>query len=155
MILCTFKATAITSNIIVYVFETLSKVVNSTPIAICNWINKLRIRYTKKHCKTSNGSGKFSHNLRASKKSGYNERNCKSGKHGCRHTFMRHKSRTKRATTNNSSQDVKIKGRKFGTFKSPPPRRLVCMIGAINFRKHPQDINDKKDYSLSKNKPDL
>ena len=121
MILCIFKATAITSNIIVYVFDTLSKVVNSTPITICNWINKPCIRYTKKHCKTSNGSGKFSHNLRTSKKSGYNERNCKSGRHGRQHTFMRHKSQTKRATTNNPSQDVRIKGRKFKTFKSPPP----------------------------------
>ena len=83
MLFCTFKVSAITSNTIVYVFETLSEVVTSTPIAICNWINKPHIRYTKKHCKTSNGSGKFSHNLRASKKSCYNKGNCKLGRHGC------------------------------------------------------------------------
>ena len=43
MLFCTFKVSAITSKTIVYVFETLSKTVTSTPIAICNWINKLRI----------------------------------------------------------------------------------------------------------------
>ena len=121
MLFCTFKATVITNKTIIYVFETLSKVVKSTPIAICNWINKSRIRYTKKHRKTSNNSGKFSHNLRASKKSGYNERNCKSGRHGCQHIFMKHKSQTKCVTTNNSSQALEIKGRQIGTFKSPPP----------------------------------
>ena len=31
---------------------------------------------------------------------------------------MKHKSQTKRATTNNLNQDLKIKGRKLGTFKS-------------------------------------
>ena len=82
MLFCTLKAITITSKTVVYVFETLSEVVTSTPIAIYNWINKPRIRYTKKHCKTSNGSGKFSHNLRTSKKSCYNEQNCKSGRHG-------------------------------------------------------------------------
>ena len=121
MLFCTFKASATTSKTIVYVFETLSEVVISIPIAICNWFNKPRIRHTKKHRKTSNGSGKFSHNLRASKKSCYNERNCKSGRHGRRHTFMKRKSRTKRTTINNSNQDLKIKGRVLGTFKFPPP----------------------------------
>ena len=82
MLFCTFKASAITSTTIVYVFEILSEVVTSAPIAIYNWINKPRIRYTKKYCKTSNGSDKFSHNLCTSKKSCYNERNCKSGRHG-------------------------------------------------------------------------
>ena len=40
MLFCTFKTTAITSKAIIYVLETLSGVVKSTPIAICNWINK-------------------------------------------------------------------------------------------------------------------
>ena len=62
----------------VYLIDTLSNVVISTPIALYNWFNKPRIRHFKKHRNTSNGSGKFSHNLRASKKSCYNERNCKS-----------------------------------------------------------------------------
>ena len=138
-----------------YVSDTLSKVVTSTPIAICNWINKPCIRYTKKHPKTSNGSGKFSHNLCANKKSCYNERNCKSERHGRWHTFMKHKPQTKHTTTNDSNQDLEIKGRKLETFKSPPPRRLNHMIRAINHWENRQDINNKEDYSLSYNEPDL
>ena len=76
MLFCTFKATTITSKTIVYAFETLSEVVNSTPITISNWIDKPRIRYTKIHHKTCNGSENNSHNLRPSKKSVYNEQNC-------------------------------------------------------------------------------
>ena len=68
---------------------------------------------------------------------------------------MKHKSQTKRATTNNSNQDLKIKGRKLGTFKSPSPRRLNRMLRAINCQENRQDMNDKEDYSLSYDKPDL
>ena len=68
---------------------------------------------------------------------------------------MKHKSRTKRATTNNSNQDLKIKYRKLGTFKSLPPRRLNRMLCAINRRENRQDINNKDDYSISYNEPDL
>ena len=115
-----FKAKVTTCKTIEYVLETLSKAIISTPIAIHKWFNKPRIQHTKKYCKTSKGSGKFSHNLRASKQPCYNKQNCKSGRHGCRHTFMKRKSMTTRAATNNSNQDLKIKGRKLGTFKSPP-----------------------------------
>ena len=73
MLIFIFKAKVTTCKTIVYVIETLSKVVSSTPIAIYKWFNKPQIRHTKKHCKTSNGSVKFSHNLRASKKSCYKE----------------------------------------------------------------------------------
>ena len=83
ILLCTFKASVTTYKTIVYVIETLSDVVISTPIAMYNWFNKPRIRHTKKHCKTSNGSGKFSHNLCVSKTCCYNKQNCKSGRHGC------------------------------------------------------------------------
>ena len=47
-------------------------------------------------------------------------------------TFMQHKSRTKCATTNNSNHDLKIKGSKLGTFKSPSPQRLNRMLCASN-----------------------
>ena len=67
MLLCTFKAKVTTCKTIAFVIETLSNAVISTSIAIYKWFNKPRIRHTKKHCKTSNGSGEFSHNLRASK----------------------------------------------------------------------------------------
>ena len=68
---------------------------------------------------------------------------------------MKRKSRTKRATTNNSNQDLKIKGRKLGTFKSPPPRRLNRMLQAINSQEKRQDVNNNEDYSLLYNEPDL
>ena len=155
ILLCTFKASAITSKTIVYIFETLFKVVTSTPITICNWINKPHIRYTKKYCKTSNGSGKFSHNLRASKKSYYNVRNCKSRRHGRQHTFMKHKSQTKHTTKNNSNQDLKIKDRKLRTFKSPPLQRLNRMLRVIDHWESHQGINNKENYSLSYDEPDL
>ena len=67
MLLCTFKASVTTCKTIVYVIETLSNVNISTLIAMYNWCNKPCILLTKKHCKTSNGSGKFSHNFRTSK----------------------------------------------------------------------------------------
>ena len=115
MLLCTFKAKVTTCKTIKYVFETLSKVVISTPTAIYEWFNKPWVRHTKKHRKTSNGNGNFSHNLRASKKSCYNERNCKSGRHSHPHTFINVNLKQ------NSNQDLKIKGKKIGTYKSPPP----------------------------------
>ena len=119
MLFCIFQAKVTTCETIVCVIKILSKAVISTSIAIYKWFNKPRIPHTKKHCKTSNGSGKFSHNLRKSKKSCYNERNCKTRKHGRWHTLMKRNSRTKWTTTNNTSQDLKIKGRKLG-ISNPP-----------------------------------
>ena len=69
MLLCTFKASVTTCKAIIYVIETLSDIVISTPIVMYNWCNKPCIRHTKKHRKTSNDSDKFSHKIRASKKS--------------------------------------------------------------------------------------
>ena len=81
-------------------------------------MNKPRLCYNKKQHKTSYGSGKFFRNLRASKNLWYNERNCKSGKHGRQHKFMHHKSRTKFTTTNNSNLDLKFKSKKL-VFSNP------------------------------------
>ena len=155
MLLCTFKAKVTTCKTIEYVLETLSKAIISTPIAIHKWFNKSQIRCTKKHCKTSNGSEKFSHNLRARKQPCYNKQNCNSERHGCQHTFMKRKYMTKRAATNNSSQDLKIKGRKLRTFKSPPPQILNRMLQAINNRANRQDLNNNEHHSLPYDKPDL
>ena len=119
LMLCAFQAKITSYDNIVHAIETLSEAVISTPIAIYKWFNKPRTRRTKKYHKASNGSGKFSHKLRNSKKSCYHNRNCKTGRHGRRHTFMQRNFRTKRNTTNDTSQDLKIKGRKIGTFKSP------------------------------------
>ena len=62
---------------------------------------------------------------------------------------------TKRAATNNSSQDLKIKGRKLGILKSPPPRRLNCVLQAINSWANRQDLNNNEHHSLPYDKPDL
>ena len=132
MLLCTFQAKVTTCETIVCAIKTLSEAAISTPITIYKWFNKPGIQHTKKNLKTSNGSGKFSHNLRKSKKSCYNKRNCKTGRHGRRHTFMKRNSQTKRTTTNNTSQDLKIKGRKLGTFKSPLLKDLtICSEPSI------------------------
>ena len=82
ILLCTFQAKNITCETIVCVIKTLSKAVVLTPIVLYKWFNKPRIQHTKKHRNTSNGSGKFSHNLCKNKKTYYNERNCKTGRHG-------------------------------------------------------------------------
>ena len=68
---------------------------------------------------------------------------------------MKNKPQTRRATTNNLNQYLKIKGRKLGSFKSPPPRRLNRMLHAINCWENREGINDKENYSLSYNEPDL
>ena len=123
MLLCTFQAKVTACETFVCAIRT---------IAIYRWFNKPQTRHTKKDLKTSNGSGKFSHKLCKSQKSCFNKHNCKTGRHGCQHTFMKRNSRTKQTTTNDTSQDLKIKDRKLGTFKSPPPRRLNRMLRAIN-----------------------
>ena len=82
MLLYTFQVKATACGTFVCVIRTLSKVIISKPIAIYKCFNKPRTRHTKKHCKASNGSGKFSHKLPKSKKSCYNEPNCKTGIHG-------------------------------------------------------------------------
>ena len=52
-----------------------------------HWISKPRIRKHKSHSKASSGARKVAQNLCACKKSQYNVRNCKSGRHNRRHTF--------------------------------------------------------------------
>ena len=66
---------------------------------------------------------------------------------------MKRKSRTKRATTNNSNQGLKIKGRRLGTFKSPPS--LNHMLQAINSQANCQDFNNIEHHSSLYDKPDL
>ena len=51
ILFCAFEVSAITSKSIIYIFETLSKVITSTPNVISNWLNKPHMRYTKKQCK--------------------------------------------------------------------------------------------------------
>ena len=95
-------------------------------------ISKPRLQKHKNHSKTSSGAGRFSQNLRACKKSQYNERNCKSGRHNRRHTFIHHKSRHRTTSTNIPYTSLKVKGRNKGKTKTSFPRRRNRMICAIN-----------------------
>ena len=54
-----------------------------------------------------------------------------------------------------SYQDLKIKSRKLGNFKSPPPQRRDRMLRAINHGENCQNNRDNDQYVLSYNKPDL
>ena len=104
---------------------------------------------------TSHGSGKFSQNLRASKNFWYIERNYKSGQHGWRHTFMQHKSRTKRTSTDNSKPELKVKSRKKGLTKPSPPQRQYWMLCPICCCKNRHNKNKKDQYILSYDDFDL
>ena len=155
MLFCTFWASTIAWKAIIHIYNTISKTITSTSNAISKWINKPHIWYINKQRKTSHGAGKYSNNLRASKNSWYNKRNYKSGRHAWRHTFMRHKSWTKPPLTNTSYLDLKIKSRKSGISKSPPPQRLDQMLRAIGCHENRQSDNDNYQYVLSYDKPDL
>ena len=155
MLFCTFWVSTIAKKAIIHIYNTISKTITATPNAISNWINKPRIRYTNKWSKTSHGARKYSNNLRASKNSGYNNCNCKSGRHAWRHTFMKHKGWTKPSLTNKSYPDLKIKSRKLGTSKPPPPWKRDWMLYAISCRKNRRNNIDNNQYVLSYNKPDL
>ena len=132
MLFCTFETSAITRKAIIHMYNTITKTIISTPNVISNWINKPRIWYTNNRRKTSHGSGKYSKIFRASKNSWYNKRNYKSGRHGRRHKFLKHKSGTKLPSTDTSCPDLKIKTKKSGVFKSlPPQRRNECFVLSV------------------------
>ena len=95
------------------------------------------IHRDKNRHKTSHGAGKFFANLRDSKQSWYNERNCKSGRHNRRHTCMRRKPWKickDTNTTNLPNMVLKGKTRNNGETKFPPPCRRNHMIRAIHRR---------------------
>ena len=155
ILFCTFGAHTIVKKVIFNICNTISNTITSTPNAISNWINKQHIWYTNKRRKTSHGAGKYSNNLYASINSGYNERNCKSGRHTWRHTFMKHKHQTKPPLTNRSYSDLKIKSRKLVTFKPPPPQRRDQMLCAISYHENHQSNIDNDQYVLSYDKTHL
>ena len=87
----------------------------------------------KNRDKASHGAGKFLKKLRNSKNSCYNERNCKSGKHNCRHSFLHHKPLKTRQDANTTLlPELKVKTRSVGGTKYPSPRRRDQMIRAIH-----------------------
>ena len=89
-----------------------------------DWEYTPTLRRDKNWDKASHGAGKFSKKLRNSKKSCYNERNCKSGKHNRRHSFLRRKPLKIRQDTNKTSlPDLKVKTRSVGGTKYPSPCR--------------------------------
>ena len=114
-----------------------------------------RIGYTNKQHKTNHGSGKYSSKLLASKNSGYNKRNCKYRRHAQRNTFIKYKRQTKSPVTNKLYPDQKIKSRKSGTSKPPPPQRRDQMLRAISCRENCKINIDNDQYILWYNKPNL
>ena len=92
----------------------------------------LEFENKKNHSKTSNGAGKFSHILRACKKSQYNVHNCKSGRHNQRHIFGRHNIRYKSPLTNILYYGLKAKEKKYSKTKIPSPNQQNWMLRAFN-----------------------
>ena len=90
---------------VIWVCETTSNI-------FPHWISKSRIRKHKNHSKASSGTGRFSHNLRACKKSRYNVWNYKSG--NTINVTLSYKSRHKPISTDIPYNDLKVKGRKNG-----------------------------------------
>ena len=85
---------------------------------LCDWKCTPAVRRNKNRDKTSHGAGKFSKKLCNSKNSCYNERNCKSGKHNRRHSFLRYKPLKTRQNANATSlPDLKVKTRSVGRTK--------------------------------------
>ena len=119
MLICTWKVGSITINIIISLHETLTY----APNILSKWINKSRCQRHKKQHKISHDGGNFSQNLRASKHSSYNERNCKSGRLYQQDAFMHCKLQSKGTSIDNSNLGLEIKGRNKGETKSPPPHR--------------------------------
>ena len=96
------------------------------------WISKPQIRKHKNHSATSKGEGRFAHILHAFKKSQYNVRNCKSGRHNQRHTFRHHNTRYKPSLTNIPYYNLKAKERKNRKTKTQSPHQRNLMRRALN-----------------------
>ena len=73
-------------------------------------------QYNKQQA-TSKSTGEFAHILCACKKSQYNVRNCKSGRHNRRHTFQHHNTRYKPSLTNIQYYDLKVKEKRTERLK--------------------------------------
>ena len=100
-----------------------------------DWKHTPILRKIKNRDKSSHGAGKFSMKLRNSKKSSYNERNCKSGRHNRRHSFLRHKpSKIRQYANARSLPDLNVKTRSVKGTKHPSPRRRDRMIRALHRR---------------------
>ena len=109
---------------------------------LCDWKCTPTLCRDKNQDKTSHGAGKFSKKLRNSKNSCYNERNCKSGKHNRRHSFLRYKPLKTRQDVNVTSlPDLKVKTRSVGETKYPSPRRRDRMIQAIHRHQAAEQLN--------------
>ena len=99
-----------------------------------HWISTPWIRRYKNHSKVSSGTGRFSQNLCAYKKSQFIVPNCKSGQHNRRHTFRHCKLQHKTTLTDIPYTHLKIKGRNNGKTKIFSPCRQNQMISANNLR---------------------
>ena len=123
-----------------------------------DWKYTPTIRRDKNRDKASHGAGKFSKKLRSRKESCNNERNCKSGKHNCQHTFLRCKPlKIHQDTSTTSLPDLKVKTRSVGGTKYPSPRRQDQMIRGIHRRQVAKHLESSglSQHILPYNEPDL
>ena len=95
------------------------------------WISKPYIQQHKNHSKLSSGAARFAQNLRTCKKSQYNVRNYKSGRHNQLHTFRPHNSQYKPSSNNILYYGLKNGGRKNRKTKSSSPRQQNRMLHTI------------------------
>ena len=87
-----------------------------------DWKHTPILRKNKNRNKSSHGAGKFSMKLRNSKNLSYNERNCKSGRHNRRHSFLRYKpSKIRQYGNARSLPDLNVKTRSVKGTKHPSP----------------------------------
>ena len=123
------------SIVITSLHSSVNHVCNTAWNILPEWNSTPHVHWDKNRHKTSHGTVRFSRNLWVSKELCYNERNCKSGRHNYRHTFIRHKPWKIRKDTNTTSLPniiLKVKTRNDRETKLPPPRRQDQMICAIH-----------------------
>ena len=114
----------------------IAQICQSTLNVIPQWISKPWIRKPNIHRKASSGAGRFAHNLRTYKKSHYDIRNCKSGRHNWQHSFKCHRSWHKPIYTNIPYDGLTVKGRHKRITKPPSPCRHNWMLCALNHQPH-------------------
>ena len=116
------------------------------------------LRKNKNRDKTSHGAGKFSMKLHNSKKSSYNERNCKSERHNRRHSLLRHKpSKTRWNANTTSLPDLNVKTRSVKGTKYPSPRRRDRMTWVLHRRQVREQLHlsNLDQHILPYDEPDL
>ena len=107
-------------NVLLRLYSSINYVCNIVLPHFFDWKCTPTLRRDKNRDKASHCARKFLKKLRNSKNSCYNERNCKSGKHNRRHSFLRYKPlKTHQDANATSLPDLKVKTRSVGETKYP------------------------------------